>query len=62
MADTAKTSNELCVHHWILPAPGVKDTAGVCNRCGAEKKFADPASNMSGHWMRQKGQQINSRK
>ncbi len=60
MVGTAKNSNGLCVHHWILPAPGDKDSNGICNRCGAEKKFVDHSSNTSGHWMRQKGQQINS--
>lgn len=61
MVDTAKTSNDLCVHHWVLPAPGDKDANGICNRCGAEKKFANSSSNTSGHWMRQKGHQINSK-
>jgi hypothetical protein len=58
MPDIAQPTAEVCVHHWMLPPPGAKDNRGVCNLCGAEKEFADPSANSSGHWMRQKGRQI----
>ncbi len=58
MADNAQPTMRACVHHWVLPPPGARDNRGVCNICGAEREFADPSANSSGHWMRQKGRQI----
>ena len=38
-----ESSNETCVHHWVLGAPGEDDLVrGRCKRCGAARAY--PAS------------------
>ena len=39
-ADTGK-SNAECRHYWIIDMPGGPTSRGVCDLCGAERRFSN---------------------
>ena len=39
IVDTGESSAE-CRHYWIIDAPGGATNRGVCNQCGAERRFS----------------------
>ena len=36
-----------CVHHWRIESPKGHESAGVCQRCGATRSFANSVESMS---------------
>lgn len=43
MVSESKTrqSRTRCVHHWLIEAPGGRESTGTCKRCGKKRSFAN---------------------
>jgi len=37
----AQPNPEDCVHHWRIESPDGRESAGICQRCGSKRNFAN---------------------
>lgn len=38
---TAQDDYAACIHHWIIESPDGVESPGTCQKCGAERTFAN---------------------
>ncbi len=45
-AATQEHARTACVHHWIIESPNGRTSAGICQRCGLNRDFANATENV----------------